>query len=137
MATVADPVSVVQDYIEAFNRGDATAMAAICANPMFILDGMAPHVWHGDTATQSWYSEVRAAGEHLGENGYHVATGKPLHANITGDSAYVVIPTTMTFQLKGKQITQAGGIFTAALRKSPAGWRLASWAWAKGTTPVS
>ena len=45
------PLAVVQRYIEAFNRGDVQAMAALCARPMSILDGMAPHVWHGPTAT--------------------------------------------------------------------------------------
>lgn len=133
MAVLADPVSAVQHYIGAFNRGDVSAMAAICATPMSILDGMAPHVWHGDAATESWYKDVLAEGQQLGANGYHVAIGKPLQAKVTGDAAYVVVPATMTFQLKGKQITQAGAVFTVALRKLPVGWRLTSWAWAKGT----
>src|SRR5262245_16339871 len=52
------PVSAVQQYIDAFNKGDANAMGAMCANPMSILDGMAPHIWHGSTATQDWYKDV-------------------------------------------------------------------------------
>jgi len=80
---------------------------------------------------------VLTEGEHVGAKGYHVALGKPLHANVTGDAAYVVVPATMTFKLKGKQVTQSGALFTVALRKLPAGWRLASWAWAKGTASVS
>ena len=112
-------------------------MAALCANPMCILDGMAPHVWHGATATQDWYKDVLAEGEHLGVKGYNVTLGKPLHANVTGDAAYVVVPATMTFELKGKPITQSGAFFTVALRKLSAGWRLASWAWTKGTASPS
>ena len=46
---------------------------------------------------------------------------KPLHANVTGDGAYVVSPATMTFKVNGKQVTQMGAIFTTALRKLPAG----------------
>ena len=133
MANPSDPVSTVQQYIAAFNKGDAAAMAAVCADPMSILDGMAPHVWHGATATQDWYKDVLTEGEHLGAKGYHATLGKPLHNNITGDAAYVVVPATMTFELKGQQIKQSGAVFTVALRKLPAGWRLASWAWAKGT----
>jgi ketosteroid isomerase-like protein len=131
------PVSAVRQYIDAFNRGDAKAMAAMCADPMSILDGMAPHVWHGPTATQDWYKDVLAEGEHLDAKGYHVTLGKPLHANVTGDAGYVVVPATMTFKLKGKKVTQSGAFFTVALRKLPAGWRLASWAWTKGTASVS
>lgn len=137
MANSADPVSAVQQYIAAFNKGDAAAMAALCADPMSILDGMAPHVWHGPTATQDWYKDVLTEGEHLGAKGYHATLGKPLHNNVTGDAAYVVVPATMTFELKGQQIKQSGAVFTVALRKLPAGWRLASWAWAKGTASAA
>jgi hypothetical protein len=75
-------------------------------------------------------------GEHLSAKDYHVTLGKSLHANVTGDAAYVVLPATMTFKLKGKQVTQSGAFFTVALRKLPVGWRLASWAWTKGTASV-
>lgn len=137
MTSSAAPVSAVQQYIAAFNKADAKAMTAMCTDPMSILDGMAPHVWHGPTATQDWYNDVLLEGEHLGANEYQVTLSKPLHANVTGDAAYVVVPATMTFKLKGKQVTQTGALFTVALRKVPAGWRLASWAWAKGNSVVS
>ena len=132
----AAPVAAVRDYIAAFNKGDANGMAALCADPMSILDGMAPHIWHGPTATQDWYSDVLVEGEHLGAGDYFVELGEPRHANITGDNAYVVMPTTMTFKLQGKQITQTGATFTVALRKVDDTWRLAAWAWAKGTAQV-
>jgi ketosteroid isomerase-like protein len=132
-----DPVSAVQEYIEAFNKADVTTMAAMCADPMSILDGMAPHVWHGPSATQDWYRDVLIEGEHLGAKDYQVTLGKPLHANVTGDAAYIVAPATMGFRLKGKQVRQSGAIFTVALRNLPAGWRIASWAWAKGSVVVS
>ena len=56
-----------------------------------------------------------------------------MHNNVTGDSAYVVVPATMTFTVHGKQVTQSGAVFTVALRKLAEGWRIAAWAWAKGT----
>lgn len=45
-----DPLSAVLRYVDAFNSGDPQAMAATCADPMQILDGMSPHVWQGSTA---------------------------------------------------------------------------------------
>jgi len=98
---------------------------------------MAPHVWHGPTATQDWYREVLIEGEHVGAKDYQVILEKPVHANVTGDAAYVVVPATMTFKLKGKQVTQSDAVFTVALCKVPAGWRLASRAWAKGSVVAS
>ena len=56
-------------------------------------------------------------GEQHGASDYVVTLGEPLHNNVTGDSAYVVVPATMTFKVHGKQVTQTGAVFTVALRK--------------------
>lgn len=127
-----DPMAAVNTYIAAFNNGDAKAMAAACANPTSILDGMHPHLWVGPTACADWYRDVLAEGGREGASGYAVTPGKPRHLNIKDDAAYVVLPTTMTFKLKGKQITQTGATWTVALRKVDGEWRIAAWAWAKG-----
>ena len=87
MPSSADPVSAVQQYIDGFNNADVNVMAAMCADPMSILDGMAPRIWHGPTATQDWYRDVLAEGEHQGAKVYVVALGKPAHASVTGDAA--------------------------------------------------
>ena len=128
-----DPMAAVRTYIDAFNKGDAAAMAATFAVPGSILDGMAPHVWQGPTATQDWYRDVLVEGKQHGASNYFVTLGEPLHNNISGDSAYVVVPATMTFKVQGKPVTQSGAIFTVARRKLTEGWRIAAWAWAKGT----
>lgn len=127
------PLAAVHQYLDAFNRGDVEAMAATFADPGQILDGMAPHVWQGPTATQDWYRDVLIEGKEHGASDYFVSVGEPLHNDITGDSAYIVLPATMTFDLKGTKITQSGAVFTFALRQLAAGWRVAAWAWAKGT----
>ena len=128
-----EPMAVVRQYIDAFNKGDAIGMAATFAVPSFILDGMAPHVWHGPTATQDWYRDVLIEGKQHGASDYFVALHEPMHNDVTGDSAYVVVPAAMTFKVGGKQVAQSGAVFTVALRKQAEGWRIAAWAWAKGT----
>ena len=137
MTSSADPVSAVQQYLDAFNKADVGAMAAMCADPMSILDGMPPHVWHGPTACRDWYRDVLVEGEHVGAKDYHVTLGKPLHADVTGEAASVVVPATMQFKARGKLVTQSGAVFTVALRKLSAGWRITSWAWAKGMASIS
>jgi uncharacterized protein (TIGR02246 family) len=128
----ADPLAVVQQYIEGFNRGDIEQMAAAFADSAAILDGMAPHLWQGPTATRDWYRDVLTEGELHGASGYCVTLADPVHNNVTADSAYVVVPATMTFTVKGTQMTQTGAFFTVALRKQADGWRIAAWAWTKG-----
>lgn len=88
-AQMNDPLGAVNTYIGAFNKGDAKAMGAV----------------------------VLVEGEKHGASGYAVTLGKPRHLDVNGDAAYVVLPATMTFKLKGKQVTQTGATWTAALRK--------------------
>ena len=114
MSTSDDPMGAVLQYVEAFNNGDSTAMAATCAEPMQILDGMSPHVWQGPTAAEDWWRDVLAEGEHLGASGYRIALGEPRHVDVNGDNAYVVAPATMTFDLRGKQVTRRVGVALAA-----------------------
>jgi ketosteroid isomerase-like protein len=125
-------MAAVRHYVNAFNNGDEEAMAAACADPMQILDGMSPHVWQGTTAAQDWYRDALAEGEHLGVTGYHIDLGEPGHADVTGDYGYVVVPVTFSYNLQGKPVNQTGAVFTVALRKVGTQWRLTAWAWAKG-----
>ena len=129
-----DPMGAVLQYVDAFNNGDPKAMAAACANPMQILDGMSPHVWQGPTAAEDWWTDVLTEGEHLGASGYRITLGESRHVDVTGDYAYVVVPATMTFHLRGQQVTQSDSVYTVALRKVGAGWFLTAWAWAKGAS---
>jgi len=128
-----DPMAAVHQYIEDFNKGDGEAMAATFAVPGSILDGMAPHVWQGPTASQDWYRDVLIEAEQYGASDYFVTLGEPLHNRVTGDSADVVVPATMMFRIHGQQVTQTGALLTVALRKFSEGWRISAWAWVKGT----
>ena len=60
-----------------------------------------------------------------------VTLSKPSHVDISGDRAYAVIPANYTFKQKGKTVSEAGSIITLSLKKSPTGWRITGWAWAK------
>jgi ketosteroid isomerase-like protein len=126
------PLAAVQQYIDAFNTGDVDAMATLFTDSASILDGMPPHLWHGPSAPRDWYRDVMAESEHLRATGWFVTIGEPLHNDVSGDHAYVVLPATMTFTLNGNPRTQTGASFTVALRNSTDGWRIAAWAWTKG-----
>jgi len=135
-AVVVDALSTVHRYIDAFNAGDVGMVAAF-AVPGSILDGMAPHVWHGPIAAEDWYRDVLITTKKEGASDFFVTVGRPLHMDVTGDTAYAVIPATMKFKVHGKQITQSGAIFTMALHRVSDGWRIAAWASAKGTPQQS
>jgi hypothetical protein len=132
MNAAHDPQAAVRNYLDAFNRGDARAMAACFASPGFILDGMAPHVWNGPSAPLDWYEDVLVEGKHAGATNYAVSIGEPTHNVTTDDTAYFVAPATMTFTLKGQEVRQIGASFTVALSWRNDRWLIAAWAWAKG-----
>jgi hypothetical protein len=127
-----DPMSVVLKYIDAFNKGDERGMAATFAPHSSILDSMAPHLWLGPTANQDWYWDVLTDRKQQGTSEYRITLDDPRHVDVTGDTAYVVVPATMTFKVQERSITQSGAIFIVALRKISQRWRIAAWAWAKG-----
>jgi hypothetical protein len=47
-----------------------------------------------------------AEGEQHGASGYVVTLSEPRHVTVTGDNAHVVVPSSMTFKVHGKQVTQ-------------------------------
>ncbi|MEV0671097.1 nuclear transport factor 2 family protein [Mycobacterium sp. NPDC050441] len=132
MSNTGDPMAAVRAYVDAFNAGDVKAMAAVCADPMQILDGMAPHVWQGQTAAEDWYADALAEGEHLGVTDYRIALGEPKHLDVSGEYAYVVVPATFDYNVQGTPVNQTGAVFTVALRTVAGVWRLTAWAWSKG-----
>ncbi|HSV13366.1 MAG TPA: hypothetical protein VLI90_03860, partial [Tepidisphaeraceae bacterium] len=77
MQQIGTPLMTVQSYAEAFNCGDAVAMAALFAVPGHILDGMAPHVWSGPSATIDWCRDALAEAEHLGISDFQMTLGTP------------------------------------------------------------
>lgn len=126
------PLEAVRQYIAGFNDGVVERMAAVFDVPGSILNGMAPHLWVGPSAARDWYRDVLIEGESHGVSGYFVTLDEPLDNAVTGDSAYVTLPATMTFHIGGKKVTQTGAVFTVALHQRSDGRRIAAWAWTKG-----
>ena len=126
------PFAVVQQYMDAFNRVDMNGAAALCTSSSIVIDDFAPHVWQGGNACAAWGNDFLTWAARNGATHNVVTLGKPTHADVTGDRAYVVVPATYTYLDHGKPAKMTGCTFTVALRKGPAGWRITGWAWADG-----
>jgi hypothetical protein len=103
-------MAAVRQYIDGFNKGDVAVMAETFAAPASILDGMAPHAWLGPTAAKDWYTDVLIEGKQHGASDYFVTLGEPLHNNVTGDSAYLVVPATMSKSAASRLRKLAGSL---------------------------
>ncbi|MGZ6338626.1 MAG: hypothetical protein ACXWSL_21860 [Bdellovibrionota bacterium] len=121
----------VHQFVDGFNKGDTKKFLAACADQTSILDEFPPHEWHGTGACAKWASDFDADAKKNGITDGVVTLSNPSHVDITADRAYVVIPANYTFKQKGKPISEAGSIITLTLQKSPAGWRITGWSWAK------
>ena len=126
------PGATVQRYVEGFNAANADVLADCFADDGVILDGMAPHVWSGSTATRDWHRDAMEESAHLGISDFHMTLGVPTHDAVMGEAAYFVAPATLSFTVGGKPIEQTGALFTVALRNVEGRWLIAAWAWTKG-----
>jgi hypothetical protein len=127
-----DVIATVKQYMGSVNKGDKDAIIATCAAQASIIDDFPPYAWRGATACADWWNDNEAFGKKNEVTGENVAVRETMHTEITGDRAYVVVPTTYTYKLHGKPVTEAGAVWTFALQKVSAGWRITGWAWAQG-----
>lgn len=119
----------INQFVNGFNKGDTASAMAACSETTAIIDEFAPHSWSGEGACQKWADDFDA---HVKKNRItngKIILGKPTHIDITGDYAYVVIPSNFTFKQKGKAMAEPGSIFTFALHKGDGGWMITGWAW--------
>ena len=124
-------LAIVHQFVDGFNKGDTASALAACASPAMIIDDFAPHEWHGATACADWANAYNANADKNGISDGLVAMGNPWQVAVSGDSAYVVVPVTYTYKQHGKPMTESGSLFTVALRKLAAGWRITGWAWSQ------
>jgi hypothetical protein len=121
----------INQFVDGFNKGDRKTAVAACADETSIIDEFPPHEWHGSGACAKWLSDFDADAKKNGITDGVVTLGKASHVDVNSDYAYVVLPANYTFKQKGKSLNEAGSIITLSLKKSPTGWQITGWAWAK------
>ena len=126
----ADVMGVVNQLMDAFNKGDQKTVLALCTDEMSIIDEFPPHEWHGAGAFSKWFADYDTDSKKNGVTDGIVTLGKPRHVEVTGDRAYVVAPANYTYKQNGKPKKEAGED-TMTLQKGKDGWRITGWCWAK------
>lgn len=121
----------VNQFVDAFNKGDTKALAAACAAQTSIIDEFPPHEWHGSGACLTWANDYETDAKKNAITDGVVTLSTPKHIDITGDLAYIVIPSNYTYKKAGKPVQEIGSLFTFALKKGASGWRITGWSWAK------
>jgi ketosteroid isomerase-like protein len=123
-------LATVNQFVDAFNRGDPKAAVA-CAAETSIIDEFPPHEWHGRDACARWMQDYDSDAKKNGITDGVVLLGTPKHVDVSGNVAYVVIPSSYAYKKQGKPVKETDSAFAFALRKEGAGWRITGWSWAK------
>jgi len=126
-----DAMVPVHQFVDGFNKGDIKSALAACADQASIIDEFAPFEWHGSGACAAWANDFVADAKKNGMTDGVVTLGKPRHIDVVADHAYVVVPTTFAFKLKGKPVKERASL-TLALQKAASGWQITAWTWTKG-----
>ena len=126
-----DIVSTIHQFADNLDPKTIDKALAACDSPASIIDEFPPHTWSGPSACADW---AKAFGDYNQKNGITDADAKigaPWSVDVDGDRAYAVCPATYTYKQHGKPMKESHAVFTAAFRKTDAGWRMSGWSWAK------
>jgi hypothetical protein len=126
-----DAFAAVKKFDDGINKGDSKAALSMCIDQAIVIDDFAPHVWSGGQGCGPWLSALGAYEKTNGITDDNVALGKPWHITVTGDRGYVVVPVKYSYKQNGKPVVESGSVWTIALQKLAAGWRITGWAWAQ------
>jgi len=119
----------IRTMVEAFNTGDvARAKSVHVAAPMILDEPTAPFAWGGATAFDEWLAALGRSEAASGKTGGKVALGAATRTSVMGDHAYVVVPSTYSFQQGGRAMRETGTM-TFALVRQGADWKIQAWTW--------
>lgn len=121
----------INQFVDAFNKGDMKAVLAACTDVTSIIDEFPPHEWHGAGACARWVADYDADATKNGIKNGVVKLMNTRHVDVTASRAYVVMVADYLYWQNGKPFQESGSTFTFALRKTEAGWSIIGWAWAK------
>jgi hypothetical protein len=127
----------IQKFLDSFNKGDTAAAAAthLADADLTIIDEVAPYTWHGAKAFQTWGAALDADGKARKITEPMVVISAPTRMELSGDTAYVVVPAAYTFKLAGAAMRENAQM-TFALKKVAAGWLIHAWTWT-GPKPIA
>jgi hypothetical protein len=106
---------------------DAGLAGAFASTDVVIVENFPPFVFHGAGAVERWAAAFRAHIRDLGEL-RHVFDA-PFEAVVSGERAYLSLPTTWTGMAQGRAFTERGG-WAFALVQEGGAWRVGGYGWA-------
>lgn len=128
-AAAQDVMAPIHQLINGFNSNDDKAVAASYASgDILIVDEVAPFRWYGPNANAEWSADLEKHDKSEGVTDDKVILGTGARTEISGNTAYVVVPVSYTFKEKGKPMTESAHM-TFVLHKEGSAWKISGWVW--------
>lgn len=130
-AYAQDVNAPIQQMLNGFNTGDMKLVTAsyVAGGNIVIIDEVAPHLWTGAKANDTWLADLDKHDKALGVTDGKVTAKPASRTEVDGDNAYVVVPVTYTYKQKDKPMAQEAHM-VFVLHKEGGAWKIASWVWA-------
>ena len=124
----------IDGFITSTGQGKTVEAFGYFTPSQSIIDEFAPYHWSGPKAASTWWAGFLADSKTSGMTEADMRLGQPKRILQSARHAYVVVPATLTFKLKGAA-GHEDGVFAFTLDKTAKGWRIAAFSWA-GEKPV-
>ncbi len=125
-AAAAEPaLAPFAQFTDAMNAGDVKKAADAYAPSPSIIDEFGPHYW---TSFADWVRDFGTFAKAESVSDFHIALSPVSFKNVDARHGYAVVPSTLTYKVKGKPTTEKG-MFTFSTAKTASGWRITGWAW--------
>jgi len=124
-----DVLAPIHQFVDGFNKGDVKSALGACAEETSIIDEFPPHEWHGAGACAKWADDYVANAKKDAITDGVVKLHKPARVTVSGDRAYVVVPSDYSWKQKGKPMQETRAAFSFALSKGAGGWKIIAWTW--------
>lgn len=119
----------IHAFIDGFDKGDMkAALATFASGDIAIIDEAAPFHWFGPTAPAAWAADLAKSDAAEGRTEGNVKLGAPTRNEVSGGTAYVVVPAHYTFKMHGTPMVEEGRMTFALTGKAKA-WKIAAWSW--------
>lgn len=119
----------IHGAVAAENADNGSMLNSFFAPNAVVVDEFAPFVWSGHDAAAHWWQAMDSTNASTHVSAMHIQIQKITQANVTHDSAYVVVRLAITWRDHGKPWREVG-LWALTLRDSANRWKIVSASWA-------
>lgn len=128
--------ATVEAALDAAQSGDLAALRGQYLPDCTFVDEFAPFYWSGPGAIDAYFASAAQMYKDTQMAGTKVWHGAPKYTYADAGTAYVTVPLRVHATAHGKPY-RATGTLTFTLKKTSAGWKIASQSWAKETENIN